>query len=986
MGATFLLSGDELALMNVTDFGKQLIGAADQAAAQIIIGAGGGSSLPSNAAGALVNNGSGTLSWTQSPVFVSPTVNTQSANDNSTKVASTAYADRAAANAAAALVNSAPGSLDTLKELADAINDDASYAATITTALGTKETSAHAASTYVALANNLSDLPNKALARANLSLAGAALLNIGTTTGTVAAGDDSRIVAALSTTAAAAAYQPLDAELTALAGLTSAADRIPYFTGAGAAATFAAASYMRGLLANPSQLALAQAMGITELLNPLSFGNCVLWLDPFDLATLSFRNCVYFDGTKQQYLYRPGGAAEHDFAGSTHLSINMWVYFNETPADATFAGQQRLLAKMNQAISDGTFWFGLAGSGNNVKLEFGAVNSTPTLKIGQTSAFSATLTSPGKKHMLTVAYNGGGGSDDNQKLTFYIDNTLLTTASSAGNIPASLRGMSGGYGTGNTFWTMLNTLVGTSGFNNAMRYEDVAVWDGVTLTANDVADLWNNGAGVDVAAIADLPHAHTDLRTPTMYWILNEESGQRNDISGGAFHFNQQSSTDGSPIKSKIHVKSWTDKSGICAPFYAALGTQKKRAMEPEYLPNGPNKLLRGVPCIAMNNNQAMWSATAGWMGSNVTGMFMQNVGYTIGAGVTETFDLATSDDTTSNERLLMGGLATAAGSGAVSPSFELRIQYDTGATHHGTAVGTVRSGVNIAGNSYPNTGTLSDGNYVAGDFVSREIACVDGTSFASTTSPYPYGPWRITIDAVDQTPFAGDGGSGYLVNGWITLMPTSTGVGLNQYWSNAYNFGASGGQGIVYFGDTVAHAPVLPGYYRAAEMAWLQRRRTPKVLPSYDSNGLLARPKDQTLIGTSTNEATGGYVMTNATAQVAINSTNVAVSLDSGRPYRVRGQFVLLFNGATYSGGQTLQIKLRRTNNTAADLPGATLNITLPAMTTNTQSLSVFFESELYVPGASNDTIAAFANVSATPSAGDVRIVESRLRAEVQN
>lgn len=43
--------------------------------------------------------------------------------------------------------------------------------------------------------NNLSDIPNPAMARVNLGLGGAASLNVGTTTGTVAAGDDSRIPA-----------------------------------------------------------------------------------------------------------------------------------------------------------------------------------------------------------------------------------------------------------------------------------------------------------------------------------------------------------------------------------------------------------------------------------------------------------------------------------------------------------------------------------------------------------------------------------------------------------------------------------------------------------------------------------------------------------------------------------------------------------------------------------------------------------------------
>jgi hypothetical protein len=40
--------------------------------------------------------------------------------------------------AVTALVNGSPGALDTLKELADAINDDATFSATVTTALGNR--------------------------------------------------------------------------------------------------------------------------------------------------------------------------------------------------------------------------------------------------------------------------------------------------------------------------------------------------------------------------------------------------------------------------------------------------------------------------------------------------------------------------------------------------------------------------------------------------------------------------------------------------------------------------------------------------------------------------------------------------------------------------------------------------------------------------------------------------------------------------------
>ena len=62
------------------------------------------------------------------------TATTQSATDNSTKLATTAYTDAAIT----AVIGGAPGTLDTLNELAAAIADDASYASTLTTALATK--------------------------------------------------------------------------------------------------------------------------------------------------------------------------------------------------------------------------------------------------------------------------------------------------------------------------------------------------------------------------------------------------------------------------------------------------------------------------------------------------------------------------------------------------------------------------------------------------------------------------------------------------------------------------------------------------------------------------------------------------------------------------------------------------------------------------------------------------------------------------------
>ena len=89
-----------------------------------------------------------------SPGFTgNPTAPTQPANTNNTTLATTAYADAAAQAVAATLLDSAPTALNTLKELATALNNDPNYATTITSALATKLSTSVAASTYASIAS-----------------------------------------------------------------------------------------------------------------------------------------------------------------------------------------------------------------------------------------------------------------------------------------------------------------------------------------------------------------------------------------------------------------------------------------------------------------------------------------------------------------------------------------------------------------------------------------------------------------------------------------------------------------------------------------------------------------------------------------------------------------------------------------------------------------------------------------------------------------
>ena len=122
----------------------------------------------------------------------------------STDAATKNYVD----GAITSLVDGAPDLLNTLNEIAAAIADDANYATTMTTALGEK----------LVKASNLSDLTDASAARTNLGLA------IGTN------------------------VQAYDGTLAALAGVTVAADKVIYATGADAFATSDLSSFGRSLI------------------------------------------------------------------------------------------------------------------------------------------------------------------------------------------------------------------------------------------------------------------------------------------------------------------------------------------------------------------------------------------------------------------------------------------------------------------------------------------------------------------------------------------------------------------------------------------------------------------------------------------------------------------------------------------------------------------------------------------------------------------
>lgn len=107
-----------------------------------------------------------------SPTFTgTPTAPTPANSDNSKKLATTEFV----AKALAALAGSAPETLDTLKELADALGNDPNFATTVLNKLAEK----------LAKDQHGADIPDPALFVKNLGLGEAATRNVGTDTGQV---------------------------------------------------------------------------------------------------------------------------------------------------------------------------------------------------------------------------------------------------------------------------------------------------------------------------------------------------------------------------------------------------------------------------------------------------------------------------------------------------------------------------------------------------------------------------------------------------------------------------------------------------------------------------------------------------------------------------------------------------------------------------------------------------------------------------------
>lgn len=121
-------------------------------------------------------------------------------------------------------------------------------------------------------------------------------------------------------------------------------------------------------------------------------------------------------------------------------------------------------------------------------------------------------------------------------------------------------------------------------------------------------------------------------------------------------------------------------------------------------------------------------------------------------------------------------------------------------------------------------------------------------------------------------------------------------------------------------------------------------------------------------------------YSLTASSAAIDFGTTDPSLTLTKYGVYLIIARARLNYNGATFGANRTTTLKLRRTNNTAADLTDGSVTATTAITSAVTSTFVDQTWTCLYTTSNSNDVIAMYGDVSAVPSPGSLDVAAASI------
>lgn len=285
----------------------------------------------------------------------------------------------------------------------------------------------------------------------------------------------------------------------------------------------------------------------------------------------------------------------------------------------------------------------------------------------------------------------------------------------------------------------------------------------------------------------------------------------------------------------------------------------------------------------------------------------------------------------------------------------------------------------------YVNTpnNTSAGNNVASGTLVTPSATGVDGTDGGNSYTTLTAG---FTVPAVGANVSVPDGfvhvtSTTFLGVGQIVFISDGTDFGSFQVVSitNSTQFVAEY-QG--YAGEAVpgavigAGGTVSPGGTQLATPLTVALGGTGQATATLARAALGVGGASLSAFGTGT-----AYQFTNTAALLNFGTTDPSLTITSAGVWLLLATVRVDYTAATFAAVRTGTLKLRRTNNTAADLANGSRSFLTDIITTLTYTLGVIsLPPVIYTTTNANDVIEIFGDVSVVPSAGSLDAVQGEI------